>query len=275
MLARLAKNKIFWLVVVTLISIATLSSTSKSRDSLMFYEKALSYVYIPVQKGLAYVAYNIHDMLTYFDDAKAMSEENKNLKLRLEQIEEENRGLSELKVENDRLLGELELKGKFENYDTVVSRIIAKEMGNWFNIFTIDKGSKDGIEVNMTVITPKGLVGQVVSATPEASKVMAIIDSGSSVSARLSKTRDLVIVRGDLSLKDNGLIKMNFIPVGVEVAEGDIVVTSGIGGIFPRDIMIGKVVNVDNNKPQLMRYAVVQPEVDFKRLEEVMVLKNK
>lgn len=275
MLARLARNKIFWLVIVTVASIVALSTTSKSRDSLMFYEKALSYVYVPVQKGLSYTIFHVQDMLSYFNDARALTIENQQLKQKVDKIEQYSRELSHLEAENERLRGILGLKGKYEDYDVITCRIIAKEAGNWFNVFTINKGTNDGIGPNMTVVTPKGLVGKVVSSSPGSSKVMAIIDCGSSISARLSETRDLIIIKGDLALKDNGTVRMNYIPVGVEVNVGDVVETSGMGGIFPPGIMVGTVTSVDNTKPQLMRYAIVQPNVDFKRLEEVVVLRNK
>lgn len=275
MLARLVKNKLFWLVVVTVASLATLSATSKPRDNLMFYEKAFSYLYVPIQKGFAYTTGNVQEMFSYFNDSKVLTDENEQLKLRVAQLEDEVRKLSGLQEENERLREVLRVKGKFDNYEMVTCRIISKEAGNWFNIFTIDKGTNDGIDYNMAVITPKGLVGKVVYSTPESSKVVAIIDNGSYASARLSKTRDLVGIRGDLTLNDQGLIRMVYIPVGVQVSEGDIVETSGMGGIFPSGIMIGTVVKVDNDKPQLMRSALVQPAADFKRLEEVVVLKRK
>ncbi len=275
MIARLVRNKFFWLIVVTVFSLGALSITSRPRDNLLIHEKALSYIYVPMQKGLAYVAYNTQNALTYFNDAHKLSLENKALLEQVARLEEENRRLLSLEHENKWLRDAMGLKGRFENYHEITCRIIAKEAGNWFNLFTIDKGTRDGIDSGMTVITPKGLIGQTVSATPNSATVMAIIDSGSFASARLAESRDLVGVRGDLMLKDNGLVKLVYIPVGVQITEGDTVETSGMGGIFPPGIIIGKVVSVDNDKPQLMRSAVVQPGVDFKRLEQVIVLKKK
>ena len=295
MIARLVRSKLFWLFVATVASLATLSITSKTKENSMFYEKALSYVYVPVQKGLTYVGYNIQNSMAYFADAKLLSQENKELKFAIDKLEEENRKLMGLEQENKRLGNLLGIKDKFQNYEMITCRIIAKDSGNWFNTFTIDKGINDGISPNMTVITPNGIVGQTVSATPSSAKVMTIIDNGGAASARLSKSRELVVVSGDITLKEElpkdlqkslsnestvkhlnpPFIRMKYIPVGVQVSVGDEVETSGVGGIFPPGIMIGKVVEVDNDKPQLMRYAIIQPTVDFKRLEEVVVLKNK
>jgi len=274
-LARLFRNKIFLLVIIIVASLVALAYTSKTRASISFYEKTVDYVYSPVQKGLAYIAKNVQDTLGYFNNAKMITDENNTLKTKILELEEKNRKLAGFEYENQRLRDILDVKGKYENYSMLTCRIIAKESGNWFNIFTIDKGTSEGINYNMAVVTPKGIAGQVVSASPFSSKVMSIIDSGSSVSGRLSKTRDLVILRGDLKLKDNGLIKMLYIPVSAQIADGDIIETSGIGGIYPPGIMVGKIKNVDNEKPKALRYAVVEPAVDFKKLEEVIVLKPK
>lgn len=275
MLARLFKNKIFLLVLITVISLIALAYTSKTRASISFYEKAINYIYTPIQKGFAYVVKNTQDTLGYFNNAKMLTDENNSLKIKISQLEEENRKLAGLEYENQRLRDILDVKGKYENYNMITCRIIAKESGNWFNIFTIDKGTKDGVNYNMAVVTPKGVAGQIISAAPDSAKVMSIIDSGSSVSGRLSKTRDLVILRGDLKLKENQFLKMLYIPVSVQILDGDIIETSGIGGIYPPGIMIGKVKNIDNKIPKAVRYAVVEPAVDFKKLEEVIVLKPK
>lgn len=295
MIARLVRSKLFWLIVATTASLVTLSITSKTRQNLMFYEKALSYVYVPVQKGLAYVGCNIQNSMAYFSDAKILSQENKEFKLKIDKLEEENRKLKGLEQENKRLGDLLGIKDKFQNYQMITCRIIAKDSGNWFNTFIIDKGTNDGISSNMAVLTPQGLVGQTVAVTPNSAKVMAIIDNGGAASARLSESRELVVVSGDITLKEElpkelqktssnettvkhlnpPFIRMKYIPVGVKVLVGDEVETSGMGGVYPPGIMIGKIVEVDNDKPQLMRYAVIQPTVDFKRLEEVVVLKNK
>lgn len=275
MITRIIKNKSFWLVIATIASLVMLSTTVKVRENLFFFEKAVSYVYVPIQKGLSYIEYNISNTLLYFNNAKALSIENENLKNKIAQLEEENRSLISFAQENERLKEFLDISDKYDKYDKVTCKIIAKDTGNWFNTFTIDKGLNNGIKPNMTVMTPKGLVGQTISSTPTSSKVMAIIDARSSVSVRLTKQRNFMIVRGDLTLKEQGLVKMNYIPTEVIINQGDSIQTSGIGGIFPEGIMIGRIIRIENDKTRLMRYAIVQPEIDFKRLEEVVVLKNK
>jgi len=107
------------------------------------------------------------------------------------------------------------------------------------------------------------------------SKVISIIDEDSSISARLSKTSDLVVVKGDRKLKEQGLCIMNYIPADADVSAGDRVETSGVGGIYPKGILIGTVKEVRQRTNDLDRYAIIEPVVDFKRLEEVFILKPK
>ena len=134
---------------------------------------------------------------------------------------------------------------------------------------------KDNITPDSPVITAYGLVGRVSKTDLTTSRIISIIDIDSTVSARLSKSRDLIVVRGDVELKGKGLCRADYIPPNVDVMPGDTVETSGIGGIYPKGIIIGKVVSVISNEGQYDSYAVIEPVVDFKRLEEVIVLKKK
>ena len=147
--------------------------------------------------------------------------------------------------------------------------------GNWFEVFTINRGSKDGIEINSPVITAYGLVGRVSEVNLFTSKVVSIIDMDSTVAARVSSSRDVLIVRGDASLRSSGLCRMDYISPDVDIMPGDVIETSGLGGIYPKGIIIGQVKDVIRNEGQFDSYAVISPVVDFKRLEEVIVLKEK
>ena len=156
------------------------------------------------------------------------------------------------------------------------AHVIGKDSGNWFSTFTIDKGSKDGIEKNMNVIAGTGLVGIVTETGPTWSKVRAIIDDSSNVSAMVLSTSDRCIVEGDLSLMSDGKIRFeqmenndNTINVGEQI------VTSYISDKYLQGILIGYVseVNVDSNN--LTRSGYITPAVDFKNLQEVLVITTK
>ncbi|MCX7711359.1 MAG: rod shape-determining protein MreC [Clostridia bacterium] len=272
---RLFKSKLFILVLTTLVILIVMGVSTNQNSSVNQFGNVLSVILSPGQKFLSYCGQKMEGSFTFFNDIKAVKKENEELKARLDQLEKERIELEDYKVKNKELREALNLKDQFGDYVFLGANIIAKDPGNWFDVFNIDRGSKDGISSDYPVITSKGLVGKVTTPGLLSSKVIAIIDSDSTVSARISKTRDLVLVRGDLSLKDQGLCRMDYIPPDADIAVGDTIETSGVGGIFPKGIVIGKVKKVLQDNSVMTRYAVIEPAVDFKRLEEVLVLKEK
>jgi rod shape-determining protein MreC len=249
--------------------------TSQTNSKLSWFSNLFNTVVSPAQNALSFSGSKVDRTFSFFKDNKAIREENDRLKLRVSQLEKENEGLKELKAKNDVLIEALNLKNQLKEFDYISSNIIAKDSGNWFNVFTIDKGSNNNVNKDSAVVASKGLVGRVLVAGPISSKVVSVIDVDSTVSARLTKTRDLVEVKGDFSLRDQGLCKMYNISPGIDIAVGDSVETSGIGGIFPKGITIGKVKEIRQINNELDRYAIIEPVVDFRRLEDVFVLKSK
>ena len=124
----------------------------------------------------------------------------------------------------------------------------------------------------MTVITTDGLVGYVETVSKNTSKIISILDAGNSVSARSTRTRDSVIAKGNISLKDEGKIKITSIPIGVQFIEGDKFETSGMGGIYPKGIAIGEIESYENKTNPLENEAILRTYVDFNKLETVAII---
>lgn len=272
---RLFKSKLFILLITSLIILIVMGVSTNQSSNVNHVGNILSVVLSPGQKFLTYCSQKVEGSLSFFNDIKEIKKENEELKIKVDQLEKERLELLDYKVKNKELKEALNLKDQFSEYDFLGANIIAKDAGNWFDIFTIDRGGKDGIDSDFPVITSKGLVGKVTVPGILSSKVITIIDSDSTVSARISKTRDLVLVRGDMTLKDQGLCRLDYIPPDADVSIGDTIETSGIGGIFPKGIIIGRVKQVMQVNSEMTRYAIIEPAVDFKRLEEVFVLKDK
>lgn len=258
------------LVIILVLVLAALTATENSKFNAV--RNILSVPLTPLQKGIGTVADKIRDSINFFREARTAREENQELKKQIQQMEQELENVYRLQKENENLRKLLSFKEQF-TYDTVGCNIIAKDSGNLFETFTIDRGSKDGISVNDPVINANGLVGRVARVDLLSSKVVSIIDTESSVSARLSKSRDLVILRGDAKLRTEGLCRLDYIPPDVEVSVGDKVETSGMSSLYPKGIIIGEIVQVVKNEGQFDYYAIVKPAVDFRRLEEVVVIK--
>ncbi|NLM73185.1 MAG: rod shape-determining protein MreC [Clostridiaceae bacterium] len=272
---RIFTNKIFVfsLIVVLLLTLAAVSYNEKNGVNVI--SNIISIPAVPFQKAVTFMDEKISDFFGYFEDIKKTKAENEELRQRINELEQEILDIEKLKKENRELRDVLNYKNQYEEYEFLGSSIIAKDPGNWFDVFTIDRGSKDQITVDSPVVTAYGLVGRISKIDAFSSKVVSIIDMDSTVSARLSKSRDLIVVRGDLELRNQGQCRADYIPPDADVQPGDTVETSGIGGIFPKGIVIGKVVKVVKNEGQYDSYAIIEPVVDFKRLEEVIVLKKK
>lgn len=249
---------------------------SSRRNSKMNYLGSMvNFVMSPVQQLTRYTGGKIDEITNYFGDVSTLKEENENLKERVEYLEDEVRELESFREKNEELKEVLNLKEQFDDFEFYGANIIAKDMGNWFNIFTINRGLKDDITESDTVITQNALVGRVLVSDIMSSKVISIIDVDSTVSARIVRTRDLVVVKGELKLKEDGLCKIEYIEPHTDISVGDTIETSGLGGIYPRGIIIGEVKEVRQINNELNRYAIIEPAVDFKRIEEVYVLKRK
>ncbi|AGC67356.1 Rod shape-determining protein MreC [Thermoclostridium stercorarium subsp. stercorarium DSM 8532] len=269
---RIFSNKIFIIsaVVVLIFVLAALTAGENSRMNVV--RNVLTVPLSPLQKGIVGVSNWVKDSINFFREVRTAREENKELKKKLQQMEQELENVYRLQKENENLRKLLDFKEQFTQ-EIVGCNIIAKDSGNLFETFTIDRGSRDGISVNDPVINANGLVGRVAKVDLFTSKVVSIIDTESSVSARLSKSRDLVILRGDSQLRTQGLCRLDYIPPDVEVAVGDTVETSGLSSIYPKGIIIGEIVQIVKNEGQFDYYAIVKPAVDFRRLEEVVVIK--
>jgi rod shape-determining protein MreC len=276
-LLRILKNKVFILILVTIIIFIVMGVSSTQNSSANWISNIASIPLSPVQKFLSFTGQKVEEGLSFFSDIKSLKEENEVLKARVSELERENRELIGLKEKNEELRKALKLKDNFESYDLVGANVIAKDPGNWFNVFKIDVGKKDGITNNAPVLTnEKGLVGRVQLSDLTSSRVVSLIDEESVVSATISKPGGgHVIIRGDFRLKEEGMCRMDYLPFDADVEVGDVVETSGLGGIYPKGIIIGKIVQIGKTNSEMDRYAIVEPVVDFKRIEEVLILKSR
>ena len=184
----------------------------------------------------------------------------------------ENERLQENQVELERLQDLLKLKQKYKKYHTVGARVISKGSGNWFDIFLINRGSKDGIKKDMNVIAGNGLVGIVYDVSSHTAKVRTIINDTSMVSAMFLKTNDACIVNGSLDTMEDGYLEVVYISKDAKVKNGDELVTSYVSSKFNEGITIGKVSDLKLDSTKLTKTAKVTPVVDFKHLKEVLVI---
>lgn len=228
---------------------------------------------IPLQQGMNQIGGWMGDMKDNFSTMKQLKSENKKLREQVDALTTENNYLQEERYEFERLQELYKLDQNYAEYEKTAAHVIGKDAGNWFGTFTIDKGSKDGIEVNMNVLAGSGLVGIVTDVGPTWAKVRSIIDDSSNISAMAISTSDTCIVSGDMALMGTGQIAFSQMENNDNVvAVGDQIVTSYISDKYLQGILIGSVseVNVDSNN--LTRSGYITPAVDFKNIHEVLVI---
>ena len=273
---RLFKSKWFIVSLVTIALLVVIGVSANKSSKLNWLSNILSVPLKPVQGFFTSAGREIEDFFAYFQDIDVLREENEALKAEVEELRRQNREYSELKAKNDELRRALNLKAEFADYTITGANIIAVEPGNWFSVFKVDVGEQDGIRADFPVVTgSRGLVGRVVDTDKSTSNIQTIIDEESAVSGWIAKPGGgHAIVKGDLELKEEGLCKLIYIPIEVDIEVGDIVETSGVGGIYPKGIEIGKVIEVRKTNSELGRYAIIQPTADFRRLDEVFILKS-
>lgn len=274
---RIIRSKWFIVSLITICLLIIMGVSANKNSRLNWLNNIISVPLTPVQKFFSSIGQRVDEGLSFFQDIDEVRKENEALKLQVNELLKENRELSSFRDKNEELREALNLKAKFDDYEIKGANIIAIDPGNWFNIFKIDIGSKDGVIRDCPVLTnTKGLVGRIMSADITSSKVLTIIDEDSAIACWISKTGGgHAIVRGDMELKEQGYCRMDFIPLDVDVEVGDIIETSGLGGVFPKGIMVGKVIEVRMTTSEMNRYAIIEPAADFKRLEEVFVLKSR
>ncbi len=228
-------------------------------------------IVMPIQNGLTYLKNKITGNNEFFVDINNLKSENEELKKSNKELEQQLRELEIVRAENEMLKEYANLTEKYAEYNTVPAYIINRNISNFSECMVINAGSKDGVEVNMAVISEKGLVGYIVSTTESTAKVQPIIDTSTNVSATITTTRDSIVCKGILD-SDNTL-KATYIPLDATLAVGDTVETSGMGGIYPRGITIGTIKEIINTKNIADRYAIIETAVDFSKIETVLVIK--
>ena len=226
-----------------------------------------------MQKGISRIGEWMGDMSDNFQTLKQVQKENETLQAQVDELLIENNNLQEDKYELERLQELYKLDQNYAEYEKVAAHVIGKDSGNWFSTFTIDKGSKDGIEVDMNVIAGNGLVGIVTQVGPTWATVRSIIDDSSNVSGMVLSTSDKCIIRGDLSLINSGRIRFEQMENNDNVVEiGEQIVTSYISDKYLQGILIGYVSEVSVDSNNLTRSGYITPVVDFKNLQEVLVI---
>ncbi|MGF7144068.1 rod shape-determining protein MreC [Anaerotaenia torta] len=259
-------------IALVIFCIALIGLSFRFGDRLSPVKDAVGMVITPMQVGINSVGTYVSDKLDTFKSIRDLQAENERLKEQVNILSYENKLLLQDKYELDGLRELYELDQKYLDYPKVAARVIGKDTNNWYNVFNIDKGSRDGIQKNMNVLAGNGLAGIVTDVYYNYSVVRSIIDDNSNVTGMLLKTADTFNVQGDLRLMDSGKIRVKDIGRDAQIQDGDEVVTAHISLNFLPGILIGYVSDIQLDANNMTRTAYLTPVVDFEHLEEVLII---
>ena len=231
------------------------------------------FLIVPLQDGISKAGSWLNTRSEELVQIRSLISENEALKAQVDELTIENIKLQQDRYELTNLRELYELDSQYDDYDKVGARIIAKDSGNWFHSFVINKGSEDGLMIDMNVMAGSGLIGRIVDVGPNWSKVMSIIDDNSNTSGMVLSTSDNLIVCGDLELYADGVICFEkLIDSADRVVEGDKIVTSNVSDKYLPNILIGYISNINVDSNNLTKSGTITPAVDFEHLEEVLVI---
>ena len=250
------------LVFLTIICILLLSVSAVLKDAVKPLSAVAETVVIPMQDGINSFGVWVGDHAGSFKSMKELKKENAKLNEKVRELTQENNLQKLLKIDK-----------AYSQYKKVGASVISKGSGNWYNTFVINKGSKDGIKVNMNVIADGGLVGIVTETGRTYAKVCSIINDSSSVSAKSSQAGDTCVVQGNSeSVQKDGTIDVTYISKDADMKEGEELITSHISSKYLEGIKIGTVSKISTDSSNLTKSAKVTPFVDFQHIEDVLVI---
>lgn len=227
----------------------------------------------PLQNGVSKAGSLLSSRADELAQIRSLLKENEELQKQIDELTIENIKLQQDRYELTNLRELYALDAQYDDYPKVGARIIAKDSGNWFHSFVIDKGSEDGLAVNMNVMAGSGLIGRITDVGPNWSKVISIIDDNSNVSGMVLSTSDNLMVCGDLELYADGLIRFEkLVDHADRVVEGDKIVTSHVSDKYLPGILIGYISSINMDANNLTKSGLITPAVDFEHLEEVLVI---
>ncbi len=264
------KNKIVRIIAIVMALFIGVMLLSKVRDNPI---GRIAYgVVSPIYSGMDKVISPTRKFFSHVKNANKYEKEIEALKKENNELKLANRGSKEYIEENNRLKELLDLKEGMASTKTVTAKVVSYEPNSWYNTVMLNKGETSGIKKGDVVVTTLGLVGKVTDLGSNWAKVSTILNISNSVGVKLSRTGDVGVVSGDANLAENKECKLEYLSNDKGLIKGDILLTSGLGGIYPPDLLVGKVKEINSDSTGNLEYASVTTSVDFSSLYEVLVI---
>ena len=266
------KNSKYILAGLSFFCIVLIAVTSINNSILTPLRTGVGYVLIPFQSGVNAIGTSLYNHIRDFSTMQEAQAENEELKGRVAELTEENNRLQAEQYELERLRELYALDQDYMQYQKIGARVIAKDSGDWFQVFRINKGSADGVLVDANVIAGGGLVGIVTDVGAHYATVRSIIDDVSRVSGMAQQSGNTCIVAGDLTLFEEGRLRISNVAQDADFKDGDRIVTSNISSKFLPGILIGYAADMTTDQNRLTKSGYLIPAAQFDSLQEVLVI---
>ena len=263
----------YLLLILTGVCITLMAITFLTDYTPATVNKVAGYIIVPFQNGVSRVGSWISTRVDELGELRIVLQENQELKEQIAELTIQNTQLQQDKYELNNLRELYKLDEQYSGYEKVGARIIARDTGNWFRAFTIDKGLDDGLTIDMNVIAGGGLVGRIIDIGPNWAKVNSIINDDSNVSGMVLASSDTMIVKGSLQLMAESKIGFEQLTDSKNQVEiGDKIFTSNISNKYLPGILIGYISEIAQDSNNITKSGTLTPAVDFEHLEEVLVI---
>ncbi len=269
---RFFKSKFFIITLTAAMLLSIIPGVLCVMGHGSYVRSAFQVIATPFEWCFTKIGEGIGGYAKYFASLEELREENAALKAELAQYEGKIYDASLIEEENEYLRGYLGLKNLHTDFHFESATVIGRETTNYRTVYTLSRGSLHGIEKNMPVVTEQGLLGYVTEIGATWCRVVSIIETASAVGACIERSGDLGLIEGEYELRFEGLCKMIHISPDADIREGDVVITSGMGSIYPLGLTVGRVVSVTPDENTRTLTAVVEPSVDFEDVSKVMII---
>lgn len=267
-------SKKLCLIIGTILCVSLFGLSSRADGAVKPLRNSVSSTMTPVQSGVNRIGNWFIDHISFLSNLANIKKENDELREKVEQLDAKVSQMEKEETELKRLRELLEMSEEYSEYSSVGANVIGKGPGNWFHTLVIDKGEKDGVKEGMNVLSGDGLVGIVVEVQSKSAQVMAIINDESNVSAMALETSDICMVSGNEQTIEEGYIEIGELDKNAKVKEGDKIITSNISSKYLSGLTIGTIKDIKLDDSKLSKTAKLEPAVDFKSLQEVLVIKT-
>lgn len=267
------KNKFLGISALVAIFLVIFYTVIAALGQTLMLSNLLGVIATPVRYGFRALGNAFGGFADYVTEFNSLKDENEELAERIRELEQKVAHVQVLEGENEWLRGYLGMKDELESFETVNATVIGREANSYMTLYTLNKGSLHGVEVDMSVITENGIVGRVETVGANWCRVSVITENATAVGAVSARSGARGIVEGSLGLRENGQCAMNYIDEFADVAVGDVILSSG-GGIYPYGFVIGTVVELTHDEAAHSLSAILEPAVDFDTVTRVMIVKK-